>query len=325
MARKMEPKDINIVSLAAHLRDETAAWKFMEELRWPDGPVCPHCGSVDHAHLINSDERKTRLGRRTYRREWTCQDCKKQFSVLVGTIYESSKVPLFKWLLAQHMMCSNKNGVAALEIKRTLNVAYKTAWFICHRIRYAMEGGPLHDALLQGVVEADETWVGGVKRGRTAIERARGRLDNKTAVVTLVERGGQVRSRAFERVNSRNLEHMLSTHVDPSATLMTDERREYTTLGRTLAAHKTVSHRAGEYARGDAHINTAEGYFGQLKRSIDGTHHHVSRRHLNRYLSEFDFRYNTRKMSDGERTITAVRQAKGKRLMYDKVVRDAKS
>ncbi len=325
MARKIEPKDINIVSLAAHLRDETAAWKFMEELRWPDGPICPHCGSIDNSTLINTNGRKTRLGRPTYRREWTCHDCKKQFSVLVGTIYESSKVPLFKWLLAQHMMCSNKNGVAALEIKRTLNVAYKTAWFICHRIRYAMEGGPLHDALLSGVVEADETWVGGVakaKPGETRSQTRRRTLDNKTAVVTLVERGGQVRSQAFERVTSANLDHMLSTHVDPSATLMTDERREYATLGRTLADHQTVNHRAGEYARNHAHINTAEGYFGQLKRSIDGTHHHVSRRHLNRYLSEFDFRYNTRKMSDGERTITAVRQAKGKRLMYDKVVKD---
>lgn len=320
MTRKIEPTDINIVSLAAHLTDETAAWKFMEELRWPDGPICPHCGAVDNAHLINSNERKTHRGSRTYRREWTCQGCKRQFSVLVGTIYESSHVPLFKWLLAQHMMCSNKNGVAALEIKRTLNVAYKTAWFMCHRIRYAMAAGPLHDALLKGTVEADETWVGGVKRGRTAIERARGRLDNKTAVVTLVERGGEVRSQAFERVNSANLEHMLSTHVDPSATLMTDERRQYATLGRSLAAHKTVSHHANEYARGDVHINTAEGFFGQLKRSIDGTHHHVSRRHLNRYLAEYDFRYNTRKMSDGERTVMCTRKATGKRLMYDKVV-----
>jgi transposase-like protein len=185
----MKPESINIASLAAHYSDEKAAWKFMEELRWPNGPICPHCGVVDNAHLINTKERRTRSGSRTHRREWTCQDCKQQFSVLVGTIYESSHVPLFKWLLAQHMMCSNKNGVAALEIKRTLNVAYKTAWFICHRIREAMNDGPLADALkLKGTVESDETYIGGHLKGQG---RGKGAyMKNKTAVVTLVERGG---------------------------------------------------------------------------------------------------------------------------------------
>lgn len=260
-----------------YFSDEAAAWGFMEELRWPNGPICPHCGSIGNAHLIKTNGRKTRTGARTFRREWTCQDCKQQFSVLVGTIYESSHVPLFKWLLAQHMMCSNKNGVAALEIKRTLNVAYKTAWFICHRIRHAMEEGPLHEAMkLKGIVESDETYIGGRKRGQ-----GRGfRQDNKTPVVTLVERGGIARSQVVERVTGANLSDVLGKHVEPSATLMTDELPAYIPLGKTLADHQTVSHHKDEYVRGQAHINTAEGYFSQLKRSVDGTHHHVSRRHL---------------------------------------------
>jgi transposase-like protein len=259
----MKPEEINIASIAAQFSDEEAAWGFMEELRWSDGPVCPHCGSIDSAHLINSAERKTRKGHRTYRREWTCQGCKQQFSVLVGTIFESSHVPLAKWLLALHMMCSNKNGVAALEIKRTLNVAYKTAWFMCHRIREAMADGPLADALrLTGTVEVDETYIGGHVRNMRKSKRGTASHDplaNKTAVVTLVQRDGSARSQAMERIDGTNLSVAIVSNVDASATLMTDENPHYALVSPMLAGHERVNHSQHEYAlRALSHLLPAE-------------------------------------------------------------------
>jgi transposase-like protein len=309
---------LTLSEIAKHFSDEVAAWLLVERVQWPDGPICPHCGSVDRAMYLEprNGYRKTRTGVPTYRRVWKCKDCRQQFSVLVGTIFEDSHIPLSKWLLAVHMMCAGKNGVSALELSRVLGIAYRSAWHLGHRIRYAMARPPLAPKL-QGVVEADETYIGGkVRSGPSKKAAARARMVNKTPVVALVERGGDVRSKVMKRVTGKNIAEVLRENVEPDATLMTDSAHLYGAPGRQFRGHETVDHRAGEYARAGAHVNTAEGYFSQLKRSVDGTHHHVSEHHLPRYLGEFDFRYNTRKVKDGERTVRAIRQMAGKRLRY---------
>jgi len=314
MVDKTNGAQLNLSTIAKQYAEEEAAWLFFESIRWPNGPVCPHCGIVDHAYYLEpkAGTRKTSTGKVSYRRVWKCGECREKFSVLVGSIFEDSKVPLSKWLLAFHMMCANKNGVAALELQRTLGVTYKTAWFMAHRIRYAMEQGPL-GTLLSGTVEADETYVGGKEKGK----RGRpGKDSKKTPVVSLVERGGMVRSRVVTDVSSKNLKAVLTESVSPDATLMTDSFAAYREPGKSFAAHETVDHGKGEYVRGEAHTNTVEGFYSQLKRSLDGTHHHVSTKHLHRYVGEFDFRYNTRKVKDGERTVIAVQKTAGKRLQY---------
>src|SRR5260370_843114 len=297
---------LNLSTIAKHFSSEEAAYELIESIRWPNGPVCRHCGSVDHAHLLTplNGYGTTSTGKVSYRRVWKCADCRQQFSVLVGTIFEDSKIPLSKWLLAIHLLCQGKNGVSAHELHRTLNITYKSAWFLAHRIRYAMARQPLAGMLnigneqLPGIVEADETYIGGKARGK----RGRGAA-NKTPVVTLVERHGEARPQVIEHVTRKNIKATLEAQVSKEAQLMTDELNVYVEAGKSFASHETVEHGKGEYVRGKAHINTAEGYFSQLKRSIDGTHHHVSAFHLHRYLSEFDYRYNTHKIEDGERTV----------------------
>ncbi len=306
---------INLSNLAKYYSDEGEAYKLMEGLRWPHGPVCPHCGVVGHAYYLEPKQgaRTTRKGTASARRVWKCGACRKQFSVLIGTIFEDSKIPLSKWLLAIHLLCSNKNGTAAYELHRVLGITHKSAWFMAHRIRYAMARSPLAEKLGTdgGAVEADETYIGGKAKGK----RGRGAL-NKLPVVTLVARDGEARSQVMKHVTRDNLDAVLREHVDEAATLNTDSYHLYRKPGQRFVAHETVDHSRGEHARGAVHVNSAEGYFSQLKRSIDGTHHHVSERHLDKYLAEFDMRYSTRKMVDGERTIQAIRQVAGRRLTY---------
>ncbi|HLX57948.1 MAG TPA: IS1595 family transposase [Ktedonobacteraceae bacterium] len=318
----MNTTELNLSTIAKHFSSEEAAYELIESIRWPAGPICPHCGSVDHAYFLTPENgyRTTSTGKVSYRRVWKCADCRQQFSVLVGTIFEDSKIPLSKWLLAIHLLCQGKNGVSAHELHRTLKITYKSAWFMAHRIRYAMERQPLAGMLatddqLTGIVEADETYIGGKARGK----RGRGAA-NKTPVVTLVERNGEARSQVMEHVTGKNIKQTLEVQVSKDALLMTDELNVYTEAGKSFASHETVEHGKGEYVRGKAHINTAEGYFSQLKRSIDGTHHHVSAHHLHRYLGEFDYRYNTRKITDSERTQQAIQQTTGKRLMYQQPI-----
>jgi len=318
-AKDITPDAINLSTLAKHFSDEEAAYRLVERMRWPHGPICPHCGIVDHAYYLEpqSGHRKTSTGKDSYRRVYKCAECRKQFSVLVGTIFEDSKVPLSKWLLATHMLTAGKNGVAALELQRVLGVTYKTAWFMAHRIRYAMGQSPLKEKL-SGVVEADETYIGGVEKGK----RGRpGKDSKKTPVVSLVERDGNVRSQVVTDVSGKNLKEVLTRNIEPEAALMTDSFRAYKEPGKSFASHETVDHGKDEYVRGEVHTNTVEGFFSQLKRSIDGTHHHVSEKHLDNYLNEFDFRYNSRKMKDGERTELAIQKVAGKRLMYKEPVR----
>ncbi len=303
---------LTLSTLAKHFSDESEAYQLVERLRWPRGVVCPHCGTKGEAYFLKPRNglRKTRRGIPTYRRVWKCGACRKQFSVLVGTIFGDSHIPLSKWLLAIHMMCAGKNGVSAFELHRTLGIMHKSAWFMAQRIRHAMARPPLVNKL-RGTVEADETYIGGKVRGK------QGRGDNKTPVLTLVERGGEARSQAMNRLTGEDVGKVLYGHIDRGANLMTDSAAFYKTIGPQFARHEAVNHSAGEYVRGVAHVNTAENYFGQLKRSVDGTYHHVSERHLDRYLAEFDFRYNTRKMSDGDRTELAIAQSGGKRLTYN--------
>jgi transposase-like protein len=301
----MEASDLNLAELAAHFSDPEKAAEFLESIRWPDGPVCPHCGEHER-------EPYRLKGKSTRRRLWKCRACRKQFTVTVGTIFESSHVSLDKWLLAFYLLCSSKKGMSAHQLHRSLGVTYKTAWFIFHRIREAMTERPFEDRL-SGVVEADETYIGGKRKGSDG--RGRG-AKHKVPVMALVERGGRVRSGRVANVTGKELKGAIRRHVDPSAVLMTDEFSSYRGLDKEFAGHHTVAHGYGEYGRGWVHSNSVEGYFATLKRGVTGVYHRVSPAHLPRYLAEFDFRYNRRDVSDGTRTVMALEGAEGKRLKY---------
>jgi transposase-like protein len=324
----------SLPALADRIRTEADAYEFLEELRWDGKPVCPHCGEADRKPYFltpKNGQRSTRTGTKTDRRVWKCASCRKQFSALTGTIFHGTKIPVRTWLFVVFEMCSSKNGVAAREIERKYQLTPKSAWFMLHRIREAMKRQPLA-GLLTGPVESDEAYIGGKPSNRhghdpKANDARMGGTD-KVAVHTLVSRTtGEVRSRVIPDVTGDNLKHALSTHTDPKRThLHTDKHPAYPRLAADLrfAGHSAVDHGKGEYVRGAASTNMAEGFFSQLKRSIDGTHHHVSREHLPRYLAEFDFRYSTRKMDDTKRTERMMGQVAGRRLTYRESVRNVR-
>ena len=286
--------------------DANKAREHLERLHWPYGPVCPRCGTLD---------RITKLaGKSTRPGVYKCNECVKPFSVTVGTIMEDSKIPLNKWLMAFALYNGSKKGFSAHQLHRSLGITYKSAWFMAHRIRLAMDEAP--EGPLGGpdsVVEADETYVGGKQRNR-----ATRTVKPKKAVVALVERDGRARSFHVANVNAKTLRPLLFTNVDRSSALMTDESPVYTGIGREFSYHGTVNHSASQYVTtgGWKHSNTAENFFSIFKRGVIGTYHHMSEAHLGRYCAEFDFRYNTRTMSDTERTAEAIKGARGKRLMY---------
>ena len=261
-------------------------------------------------------DRKT--DERSKRFLWLCKGCKRQYTVRVGTVYEDSRIPLRHWCYAFWKACSSKKGVSALQIKRETGLTYKSALFLMHRIRWAMaEENP---AKLTGTIEGDETYVGGKARYRGGHKGGVG--SGHAPVVALVERGGRVRSWHMANVNAVNLTEAVRELVDPeNSRLLTDEKQWWRRPGREFAfGHDTVNHRSHEFARGDVSSNTIEGVFSLLKRGIYGTFHNVSKHHLHRYLSEFDFRYNNRKIDDGERTAIAIRSAEGKWLRYKEPV-----
>jgi len=282
----MAETELTLSVLDKHFTDALAAAEYLENLRWPNDPVCPHCGE---------SERKPYRLKSTTRRLWKCAACRKQYTVTVGTIFEGSHIPLNKWLLAFYLLCSSKKGMSAHQLHRMLGITYKTAWFMAHRIRYAMEQPPFQRRLT-GVVEADETYVGGKERNRKRQDKQKktGRGTDKTPVVVLVERDGEARSFRMANVTGAELKGAIRRHVDPSARIMTDSFKSYAGLRHEFASHEIVKHSEGEYVRGDVHTNTAENYFSILKRGIVGVYHHVSEAHLHRYLAEFDFRYNQR-------------------------------
>lgn len=297
--------ELTLTNLASHFNDEDSARKLLEELRWHDGTTCPHCGSTGAYRL----QAKPTSNRPVRKGVWKCKACRRQFTVTVGTIFEDSHVPLHKWLLAISLLCSSKKGISTHQLHRALKITYKSAWFVAHRIRYAMSQSPLVEKL-QGTVEADETYIGGKAHGK----RGRG-APNKTPVFALVERGGKVRSFKTERVTAKNLKGMIRLHVTKDSTIMTDEFLAYKGLGKEFAGHQTVNHGQGEYVNGNAHTNSVEGYFAILKRGINGIYQHVSNKHLSLYLNEFNFRYNARNITDSLRTVLAVQCTGGKRLI----------
>ncbi len=297
--------------------NEEAARKHLEAIRWPNGqPVCPHCGSTEGARALGGES----MGPGWF----YCEDCQDKFTVRTGTVYERSHIPLHKWLLAFRLLVSSKKGMSSHQLARTLDVSYKSAWFLSHRIREAMAPAKGRKAPLGGegkTVEADTTYVGGKEKNKHVGKRNKGNIGGvgKQVVHTLVERGGRASSDHIPAVNGKTLRPILFSKVDRKSALMTDEAGEYRNLGKEFASHEVVNHGALEYVRGDAHSNTVEGYFSIFKRGIIGTYHHVSEAHLKRYLAEFDFRYNERSalgIEDAERTTRAIKGAEGKRLTY---------
>jgi transposase-like protein len=304
-----------------HFYDEEAAYRWVEARVWPKGPICPHCMNSDRERIGKLTGQSTRIGVRK------CYACRKPFTVKIATIFESSHVKLHIWLQAMFLMCSSKKGISANQLHRTLGVTLKTAWFMAHRIREAMKddrsSGPLGG---EGkTVEVDETFVGppeyefrdGKWHAKRGLGRGLGR--GKIAIMTLIERGGRARSVRLNRFKAPDVRAALFGNADVKSRLMTDEAFMYKGMGKAFASHETVNHSKEEYARGEAHVNTAEGFFSVFKRGMRGTYQHCKVRHLPRYLAEFDFRYNHRValgINDVERTDAAVRSIVGKRLTY---------
>jgi transposase-like protein len=299
---------------APHFQNEAAAFAYVEARVWPEGPTCHHCRNRDRVSLMGG--KTTRMGL------YKCYACRKPFTVRMGSIFEDSHLPLHLWLQVIHLMCASKKGISTRQIQRMLQCSMKTAWFLGHRIREAMNDKPgVFYSPVGGagkVVEVDETYVGG-----RAENRAYGPIPPKQSVMALVERGGAVRSFHVPNVTAHLLAPIIAKHAHLQSNLMTDELRTYTLVGRKFASHSTVQHQDKEYVRQDprflTHTNTVEGYFSILKRGIFGVYHHVSEAHLQRYLNEFDFRYSNRArlgVDDQARTALAVQGATGKRLTY---------
>lgn len=295
---------------APHFHDDEKARSYLEGIRWPDGlPVCPHCKSAgDHYRLEGKSHRAGLL---------KCQDCRKQFSVTVGTVFERSKIPLSKWLLASYLLCSSKKGMSSHQLHRTLGVTYKTAWFLTHRIREAMKDSPtnpLGGPGTSGIVEADETYF-----GKTTGQGSGPHYSKKQKVFALVERGGPMRAFHVERVTGETLKPILDKQVAKDARLMTDSSMVYRKIGKGFKSHETVNHQVDEYVRGDVTTNTVEGFFSVLKRGMTGTYQHCGSHHLHRYLAEFGFRYNHRSalgIEDNQRAVDVLKGIEGKRLTY---------
>jgi transposase-like protein len=302
-----------------HFHDEAAAYRFVEKRVWPDGPVCPHCGGVERISKMKGSS--TRIG--TYK----CYQCRKPFTVKVGTVFESSHVPLNLWLQAIFLMASSKKGVSSNQLHRTLGVTLKTAWFMSHRIREAMRSGVLEPMGGAGkIIEADETYYG-QSAEETVSKQRKGRPyrykhkgpKNKRAILALVERGGNVRSFHVAHASAVNVTSLVRENIHRESILHTDESRLYLNIGSEVAGHETIKHNAGEYVRGNVHTNTVENVFSVFKRGMRGIYQHCAEKHLHRYLAEFDFRYNARValgVNDEARAELALKGIVGKRLTY---------
>ena len=296
---------------APQFHDGQAACRFVEAHLWPDGPVCPHCGATDRIYELKGES--TRFGTRK------CGHCRKLFTVTVGTVFESSHIPLHKWLVALYLLCSSKKGISTHQLHRTLGVTVKTAWFMSHRIREAMRDGSLGPlGNVNTPVEADETFIG----RKEGVPVPKGGYSHKHIVLGLVERGGKVRCAHIDTLTSEEVGRHVRENVAREAWLMTDEGRHYRKVGEELRGHSRVHHTMGEYVDPDdftINTNTIEGYFSIFKRGMKGVYQHCAEKHLHRYLAEFDFRYNNRVrlgVEDRERADIALAGAKGKRLTY---------
>lgn len=295
--------------------DEAAAFAYVEAELWPTGPVCPHCGGFERISAIAPNAAKRiRIGLKF------CGQCRKQFTVRMGTIFEESKLPMTKWLQAIFLMVSSKKGVSAHQIHRTLETTYKTAWFLAHRIREAMRCGELAPfGQGGGMVEADETFIG----QNPDAPKSKMAIRNMNTVMTLIDRDtGRARSMVVDHLNAANVAEILTANIAKEARLMTDDARFYKPVGRAFADHQSVAHATGEYVRkGDVtiHTNTVEGFYSIFKRGMKGVYQHCAKKHLHRYAAEFDFRYSNRAalgVDDTTRAVTALQGVVGKRLTY---------
>jgi transposase-like protein len=318
-------EDLNLVEITRKFPNPKKARQWFEKVRWPDGPVCPHCKGKEVKRVEQRKESKSPGRAGLFR----CRGCDGQFTVTKGTIFEDSHIGLDKWMMAIFLMCSSKKGMSAHQLHRMLGVTYKTAWFMAHRIRHAMsdpDSGPL-----SGVVEIDETYVGGKPRpvNNDTAPKKRGRAKNaewkKTPVVALVQRDGSVKTRVIANVTAKTLNQFIKDNLDGSkqTTVNTDNFVLYCNYFKDWekVRHEMVNHSQKEYARVEAdgsvsHTNTAESFFSLIKRGVYGTFHHVSREHLFRYCNEFGFRWDKRKLTDGERMESAFEMTEGKRLTY---------
>jgi len=305
--------------------DADKAREHLEAQRWPEGPYCPHCGNADQARIAKMEGKAHRPGL------YNCRECRKQFSVTVETVFERSKVPLNKWLLATYLLTSSKKGISAHQLHRSIGVTYKTAWFMFHRIREAMKPATGSQAPMGGkgkVVEADETYFGKTTEKRTQSVDGRVKYKvkgrgpaNKRPVIALVERGGSARTFHVAHTTFAKVEQIVSENIDRESRLHTDESRLYSVskVPSMVAEHETVRHTEDEYVRGDVYSNSAENYFSIFKRGMKGVYQHCSEKHLHRYLSEFDFRYSNRialGIDDTQRANEALKGITGKRLTY---------
>lgn len=307
----------NITFKQLQKMSEDEAREMLEAIRWNGSPVCPHCQSNEAYKLTPKEGSKTRKGL------YKCSSCRKQFTVTVGTIFEGSRIKIADWLMAIYLMCSSKKGISAHQLHRTLGVTYKTAWFMAHRVRLAMSQEPLAD-LITGEVELDSTYIGGREANKHAHKKIEGNMGasvkTKTPVFALVQRGGELRARKIKTLSNYNIRDEVRKHVNPSATLMTDEASAYQMLDAEYN-REIVQHSKNQYVKGKAHTNTLEGWFSLLKRGVTGTFHHVSDQHLDRYVDEFAFRYNRRNITDAQRAVDALKKVGGKRLMYKEATR----
>ena len=292
---------------APHFHDEEAAYAFVEARIWPNGPVCPHCGSCERIGKMGG--KSTRIGL------YKCYACRKPFTVKIGTVFEASHVELKLWLQAMHLMCASKKGISSNQLHRTLGVTLKTAWFMSHRIREAMTSMGMEPMGGEGaIVEIDETFIG--KKEGAVVRRG---YAHKRPVLTLVERGKGSRSFHVSGTAAADLLPIIKANVAAGTHVMTDEAGQYAHLGKHFTEHDFVRHAAGEYGRGEVHTNTVEGFYSVFKRGMKGVYQHCSERHLHRYVAEFDFRYSNRVklgVDDAARTDRAIKGAVGKRLTY---------
>ena len=298
---------------APHFHDEEAAYAYVEARIWPNGPVCPHCGGVERIGKMGG--KSTRVG--TYK----CYQCRKPFTVKIGTIFEASHVPMRLWLQAMYLIAGSKKGISSNQLHRVLGVTLKTAWFMSHRIREAMRSGDLSVPFGSdgGAVEVDETFIG--TDPDFPKDKSRKAYHHKMKVLALVDRNsGQSRAVVINKVTLSEMQPIIEANVAREARLMTDEARHYWNVGKLFAEHNAVRHGFGEYVRGDAHTNTIEGYFSIFKRGMRGVYQHCQKKHLHRYLAEFEFRYNNRVAlgcNDTDRADALLSGIIGKRLTYE--------